>query len=123
MPVRFTIDHEHRFVHAHAEGNVAPKDMETFLDAIVVENALPYRKLFDARHAIGRYESADIAVLAARVNRLAHIDRRGALALLMPPRYATLADQFLALGGRDRPVRAFLEEDEAMHWLQEQPEV
>jgi len=122
MPVTFTIDHERRFVHARAEGLVALKDMEALLDAIVVENALPYRKLFDGRRAVGRYDGADIAVLAARINVHAHIDRRGALALVTRPQYAQLAERFLEFGRTGRPARSFLEEDEALRWLEAQPE-
>jgi hypothetical protein len=122
MPVTFAIDHARRFVHARAEGLVGIKDVEAFLDAVVVENALPYRKLFDGRRAIGRYDATDIAVLAARVNTYSHIDRRGALALVTAPKYAALAERFVALGRNGRPSRAFLEEDEAMRWLEAQPE-
>ena len=124
MPVTFAIDHERRFVHARGEGVVKAKDIDAFLDAVVVENALPYRKLVDTRNAIGRYDAADMAVLAARVNTLRHIDRRGALALLISPQYAELTERFLALdrvGGR--PARAFFDEREARRWLDEQPEV
>ena len=122
MPVTFAIDHERRLVHARAEGVVRVKDIEAFLDAVAVENALPYRKLFDGRGAIGRYDAADIAVLSARVNTLSHIDRRGALALVTSPRYAALADRFVVLVSSGRPARAFLDEDEARRWLEEQPE-
>jgi len=83
MPVTFAIDHERRFVHARAEGVVEVKDVAAFLDAVIVENALPYRKLFDGRGSIGRYDATDVALLAARVNTYRHIDRRGALALLI----------------------------------------
>jgi hypothetical protein len=123
MPVIFTIDHERHFVRARAEGVVEVKDMEALLDAVVLENALPYRKLFDTRQATFKHNGADVAVLAARVNLLAHIDRRGALALVTSPRHADLADRFLKLGRDDRPAQAFLDEDAAMRWLHEQPEV
>jgi hypothetical protein len=124
MPVTFAIDHERRFVHARAEGVVSTRDIDAFLDAVVVDNALPYRKLVDSRGAVGRYDAADMAVLAARVNTLRHIDRRGALALVISPQHAALTERFLALdriGGR--PARAFLDADEARRWLEEQPEV
>jgi hypothetical protein len=122
MPVTFAIDHERRFVHARAEGVVEVKDVAAFLDAVIVENALPYRKLFDGRGSIGRYDATDVALLAARVNTYRHIDRRGALALLISPQYAALAERFVGLAGTDRPVGTFLDEDEAMRWLESQPE-
>ncbi len=122
MPVTFTIDHAKRFVHARAEGEVRLKDIEGFLDAVVVENALPYRKLFDGRRAIGKYIDNDVMLLAARVSVYAHIDRRGALAILTAPQYLELAACFLNLGRGDRPARSFLDEDEAINWLESQPE-
>src|SRR4029077_14413093 len=54
MPIRFTIDHATRYVEARAEGEIGLEDFESFLDAIVVQGAMPYRKLFDSRQAIGR---------------------------------------------------------------------
>jgi hypothetical protein len=123
MPVTFTIDHAKRFVHASAEGDVRLKHIEAFLDAVVIGNALPYRKLFDARKAIGKYIDNDITLLAARVSLYAHIDRRGALAILTAPQHLELAARFLNLGKSGRPARSFRQEDEAMRWLEEQPEV
>ena len=123
MPVTFTIDHDRRFVHARAEGEVGLKDIEAFLDAVVIENALPYRKLFDGRRSIGRYNDNDVMLLAARVSVYAHIDRRGALAILTGPQHLELAARFLNLGRSGRPARSFLDEDEARRWLEEQPEV
>jgi hypothetical protein len=122
MPVTFTIDHAKRFVHACADGEVGLKDIEAFLDAVVIENALPYRKLFDGRQAIGRYVDNDVMLLAARVSVYAQIERRGALAILTAPQHLELAARFLNLGKTGRPARSFLEEGEAVRWLETQPE-
>jgi hypothetical protein len=123
VPVKFTIDHERRFVDARAEGEVGLKDIEALLDAIVIENALPYRKLFDGRKAVGRVRDNDVMLLASRLNVLAHIDRRGALALISAPQHLELAARFVSIAQSGRPVRAFLDEDEALGWLEAQPEV
>ena len=123
MPVKFEIDHARRFVHARAEGDGGLKDIEAFLDTVVVENALPYRKLFDGRRAIGRYVDDDLMLLAARVGVYSQIDRRGALAILTPPQYVELTARFLNLGRSERPARSFLDEGEAMRWLEAQPEI
>ena len=119
----YTIDHATRFVHARAEGEVGLKDIEGLLDAIVVENALPYRKLFDGRKGVGRIRDSDVMLLASRLGVLAHIDRRGALALVNAPQYQELAARFVSIAQSGRPVRAFLDESEAMRWLEEQPEI
>ncbi len=44
----YTIDHETRLVRARAEGIITLKDIEDFSDAVVAQDALAYRKLFDA---------------------------------------------------------------------------
>ena len=60
MPIRYHIDHERHYVEAHAEGDTDLGSFEDFLDAIVVQGAPPYRKLFDGRTAIGRLNEHDI---------------------------------------------------------------
>src|SRR5829696_8577494 len=82
MPLSFTIDHKRRFVHVRGDGQVGLKDVEAFFDALVVENALPYRKLVDSRNAVASYIDADLVQLAARIKLYAHIDRRGAVAVV-----------------------------------------
>ena len=48
MPIRWTISREERLVVATTEGVVTLKDIEAYLDALVVADAMPYAKLFDA---------------------------------------------------------------------------
>jgi hypothetical protein len=122
MPIRFTIDHAKRFIRARAEGEISLGDIEDFTDAIMVENAMPYRKLFDGRGAFGRYDDNDLMTLAARISAYAAVERRGALALVPSPDYFELASRFINLGKTDRPSRAFLDPDEAVRWLEAQPE-
>ena len=86
MPIRFTIDHAKRFVHARAEGEIDLADIEEFSDAVMVENAMPYRKLFDGRGAFGKYDDHDMMMLGARVSAYAAVEKRGALALVPSPR-------------------------------------
>ncbi len=100
------------------------EDVETFLDAVVVQNALPYRKLFDGRLAIAKYNDHDVMMLGARISAYAsNLEPRGALALVAANEAASdLAKRFINLGKSDRPARVFLSEDEARKWLSAQPE-
>ena len=41
MPVEFTINHDKRYVEARAVGETTREDIENFLDAVVVQGALP----------------------------------------------------------------------------------
>ena len=122
MPIRFTIDHAKRFVHARAEGEITLKDIEAFSDAVMIANALPYRKLFDGRGAYGKYDDNDMMMLGARVSAYAAVEKRGALALVPSPEYFKMATRFINLGKSGRPARAFLDLDEALRWLKAQPE-
>jgi hypothetical protein len=125
MPIHFTIDHDRRHVEARAEGEVGLGDVEAFLDAIVVQNALPYRKLFDGRLAIAKYNDHDVMMLGARISAYAaNLESRGPVALLAANEAALdLAKRFINLGKSGRPAKAFLSEDEARKWLSTQPEV
>src|SRR5436305_1647616 len=123
MPIHFTIDHAERLVRARAEGEVSLADIEDLTDAIMVENAMPYRKLFDGRAAIPVYVEDDMMMLGARASAYASLERRGPVAFLPNPNHAALASRFINLGKSGRAAAIFYDEDEARRWLDEQPEV
>mgnify|MGYP003578844172 FL=1 len=123
MPIRYTIDHEARFVHARAEGPTSLQDVEALLDAIVVQDALSYRKLFDASDAIAEYKEHDIMTLGARASVYAKLARRGALAIV--PRknvHPELALRFLNLARYEGAARIFQSADDGLKWLESLPE-
>jgi hypothetical protein len=122
MPITYKIDHVRRYVVARAEGQVTLEDIETFTDAVVVADALPYRKLFDGRTAYGRYTDEEVMRLAARVSAYASFERRGALAIVPAFAHFELASRFVNLGRSGRPARVFLDVEMAERWLEEQPE-
>ena len=66
MPIKVKIDHDRRYVEAVAEGELSLEDVEEFLDAVIVGDALPYRKLFDGRAGTGTYTDEEVMRLAAR---------------------------------------------------------
>jgi hypothetical protein len=125
MPIRFTIDHAKRHVEARAEGETGLADFEDFLDAVVVQGALPYRKLFDSRHAIGRLTDDDIMMLGARMSAytkgLGPLDAIAFVVAGAAP--SSIASRVVNLAAADRPARVFHSEDEARKWLAGQPEI
>jgi hypothetical protein len=125
MPIKFTIDHDTRYVEARVEGETRLEDIESFLDAVVLEGALPYRKLFDGRLAIGVYNDNDVMMLGARMSAYAaNLAPRGAVALIAANQESSdLAMRFLNLSKSNRPAKVFLAEDEAREWLAAQPEI
>src|SRR6185295_14456725 len=98
MPIRYTFDHAKHLVTARAEGEITLQDIEEFTDAVMVENAMPYRKLFDGRGAFGKYDDQDMMQLGARVSAYASVERRGALAIVPSPEYLEMARRFINLG-------------------------
>ena len=123
MPIQHDIDHQRRWVEAHAEGEVTLDDIETFLDAVIVADALPYRKVFEGRAAFGKYTDEDLMRLAARLSAYASLGRRGPAAIVPSHDYYELAVRFVNLDKSDHTVRVFLDLDEARAWLATQPEV
>ena len=123
MPIKVKIDHDRQWVEALAEGEVSLADIEEFLDAVIVADALPYRKLFDGRASYGRYTDEEVMRLAARLSAYASMGRRGAVALVTPVQYYELAARVLNLDKRDMPSRIFIDADEARAWLEAQPEI
>lgn len=91
-----------------------------YFDAITIQDAAPYRKLFDAREAVPQLSDDDFTVLVARVRAYAAFGPRGAVALVWTTydtnegfrRYANF------FGGEDRPVRLFVSVEEARLWLE-----
>ena len=125
MPIHFTIDHDKRFVEARAEGETGLGDIEKFLDAVVLQGALPYRKLFDGRRAIAKYNDHDVMMLGARMSAYAsNLEPRGPVAIISPNEAASdLAKRFFNLAKGNRPAKVFLSEDDARQWLATQPEI
>lgn len=122
MPILYKIDHERRYVVARADGSITLGDIETFLDAVMVADALPYRKLFDGRTAFGKYTDEELMRLAARMSAYASVAQRGALAIVPAREYFELAARFVNLAKDDRPARVFMEVELAERWLEQQPE-
>jgi len=118
MPITYTIDHKERLVLARAEGIITLKDIEDFSDAVVAQDALAYRKLFDARDAAGTYDDNDVMILAARASAYATLTQRGRLALV-PRRNAVpdLAERYINLGRFEGRAMIFRTPSEALAWL------
>ena len=83
MPITWTISKDDRFVSACAQGDVTLQDVEALLDDIVVNDALAYRKLFDGRTAVGKYNDDDVLLLGARISAYNSLDLTGAAAIVV----------------------------------------
>src|SRR5262245_27087143 len=82
MPMRWQILHDQKLVHIVAEGPVTLKEVEAHFDALVVENALPYCKLFIATNAQPVYTDADMMAMGARLSAYTATMKSGPLAVV-----------------------------------------
>jgi hypothetical protein len=118
LPVDFKIDHDKRFVIVRAHGVVVLQEILDYFDALVVQDAMPYPKLFDARDAVPNLNDDEVMVLGARVSAYAAHEPRGAIAAVATTREASaMLQRFMNLGGPERPMRLFASIEEARSWL------
>jgi hypothetical protein len=118
VPLDIDIDHTRRVVHTKADGTIVLQQILDYFDRVVVENSLPYAKLFDASAAEFTLSDDDMMVLGARVSAYAAMEPRGPIALIVGSDDAdVLARRFANLGGARRPVRIFRDADEGRRWL------
>ncbi|HTR86905.1 MAG TPA: hypothetical protein VMI56_20660 [Reyranella sp.] len=124
MPIEFTIDHKTRFVHAKASGVIRRTDLEEYLDQILIQGAMPYRKLWDCGKCEYRYDDNDMMLIGARVSAYAEV-KRGPTAVVATTRETIDASmRFFNLGGGGSSRtdgKIFRTEREARAWLAQQP--
>jgi hypothetical protein len=119
MPLKWTISHADRTVEAVASGPVSLQDIERYLDDVMVSNALPYRKLFDASQASSAPADDEMMLLGARLSAYAGLGRPlGPLAIVAPATaICQQAQLFATLAPVDRPLKIFKAVEAARKWL------
>ncbi len=123
MPLRWNIDHENKLLHVVAEGPVSLKDMEAHFDAIVIENALSYAKLFDGSAGWPELSDHDILMLGARLSAYTETFENGPLAVVGDGDLARFSfRRFVNISPSKRPARLFRTEADARAWLMSQLE-
>jgi hypothetical protein len=124
MPITWTISDDERFISACAQGPVTLQDVEALLDDIVIKDALAYRKLFDGRDAVGKYDDNDVLLLGARISAYNSLNLTGAAAIVVGNQEQfDVALRFANIGKAKRPVRVFYSAEEARAWLDTNPQL
>lgn len=118
MPLTFKIDHDRRFVQVDTEGLVTLDEILVYYEGLVTDNAMSYRKLFDASTSTISLSSEDLMTLGAWVSAFSQHDPRGPIALL----YTTEENEntlrrYMNLGGARRPIKLFKSRTRALKWL------
>jgi hypothetical protein len=118
VPVDFTFDRQNRLVIARAHGPVILQDILDYFDAVSLNDAASYAKLFDAREMEPQLSDDEVMVLGARVSAYAAYDPRGAVAAVATTEKARDAlRRYMNFAGAKRPARLFSSLDEARAWL------
>lgn len=121
--MQFNIDHQKRYVDVRGVGDVFLQEILDYFDALVVENAMPYRKMIDMRGVRPRIDDNDIMTLGARVSAYANMEPRGPIAVVSTASESDVfIRRFMNLGGAKRPMRLFNSLDAARNWLESMPE-
>lgn len=118
MPVNWTISHASRLVLAVARDSVNLADMQEYLDAIVVDGAMPYRKIFDVTHGSLDLDDREMLLLGARIRAYGSTSKMGPLAIVAgTPKSYERARLYMTLASADRPMQLFRELHLARKWL------
>jgi hypothetical protein len=122
MPITWTISPAERLVTVKAEGPVTLKDVEDYLDAVVVKDAMPYRKLVDCTTMHTEASDDEMMRLGGRMRAYVATVEGGPLAFVVTkPDALDFVKRYINLVmGATRPVKIFQTVDEARRWLDAQ---
>lgn len=122
MPISWTIDHDKRMLTAICEGDVTLRDIEGYLDAVVVAGTMSYRKLFDGARGDSAMTDEEMMALGARIRAYHGSGKMGPIAIVVVTEHTHgLARLFGALTAADRPIKIFRDVRAARRWLEAQP--
>src|SRR4051812_37536726 len=110
MPIHWTISKPTKLIVAVCKGTLSRQDIEGYLDAVVLADGLPHRKIFDMTHAEVELSNDDMMALGARIRAYATTGQMGPLAIVAStPQSHERAHLFTTLADAERPVRIFRE--------------
>lgn len=118
MPVDFKFDHENRLVIARAHGRVVLQEILDYSDAVTINEAASYAKLFDARDMDPQLSDDEVMVLGVRVSAYAAYDPRGAVAAVATtPAARDAVRRYMNFAGAKRSMQLFATVEDARAWL------
>lgn len=120
MPIRWTISHPEHFVLIECFGALTRTDIEAYLDDVVVNGAMGYRKQFGLLDAVPAFADGDMMALGARIQAYVATMPRGMgpLAIVvMTEEQRENARIFAALAAGQREVKIFSDASTARRWL------
>lgn len=122
MPIRWTIEPRLKLVSVKTEGEVTLKDVETYLDDLVVNDAMAFAKLFDASDLVPATGDHELLMLGARIRAYAQTMNSGPIAFVVRTTEARqIIDRYINLAQANRPAGVFFAIEDARQWLAKQP--
>lgn len=122
MPIHWTIEPRLKLVSVKTEGEVTLKDVETYLDDLVVNDAMAFAKLFDATDLIPATGDHELLMLGARIRAYAQTMNSGPIAFVVRTTEARqIIDRYINLAQANRPAGVFFAVEDARQWLAKQP--
>lgn len=121
MPITWKILADERMVIARADGPVTLNDIQDYLDAVVVADAQPYAKLFDAGSMVLQLSDEEVMLMGARMSAYSSaFDTAGPLAFVATTLAVEgFAKRFLNVASVQRPAKICRTVEEAKAWLLE----
>ena len=96
--------------------------MQDYLDAVVVEGAMSYRKIFDLTHGTMQLADPEMMALGARIRAYDRTGTMGPLAIVAGSTASyERARLYMTLASAQRPMQLFTELPLARKWLEAQP--
>lgn len=119
MPIAWKIIDAEQMVVARADGPVMLQDIVDYLDAVVVANAQPYAKLFDAGTMELKLNDEEVMLLGARMSAYSGAyGEAGPLAFVATTLAVEgFAKRFLNVSSVRRPAKLFKTAEQAKAWL------
>jgi hypothetical protein len=123
MPMRWKVLHDKKLVTVTTDGPVTLRDIEAYFDAVVVADAQPYAKLFDATGMVAHLSDDDVMAIGARMS--AYVRDQGqpggpAAFVVATSTERDFIERYLNLMPSPRRAAIFETVEEAQRWLDEQ---
>jgi hypothetical protein len=121
MPLVWKLDPPNNLLVAVADGDVTRLEIDRYLDAIIQNEALTYRKVFDVHRGDMSMTAEDVLPLAIRMRSLHGLGPMGPLAVILPPGRGKRLQRALGmLAVAERPMRVFENPLVAYRWIAKQ---
>ncbi len=120
MSLSWEILHSERLVLATVDGSVGYGEIEAYIASLSSAGAIPYAKLFDARHGASALTESDLMSYAGMAAGYASTTALGPVALVIDATAAPDDAVLRRLTLIPRPFAVFYDPHEAKRWLVQQ---